>query len=166
MLREHDIRSCLFVHMESSYHQHADDIIDSMDASREFIDGMSEITTPALEAYRSMVDDDRTSALLDDWRDNMMSIGLNPNDDNLRAAAIIALTGITFNNDDSRTADDMLTDASALLMAIIENKPDNTVSNDNKPPADDTFNENNDNHDDSMKIGLSSGKRHSLPRRK
>lgn len=138
-----------------------------MDVSREFIDGMSEITTPALEAYRSMVDDDRTSALLDDWRDNMMSIGLNPNDDNLRAAAIIALTGITFNNDDSRTADDMLTDASALLMAIIENKPDNIESNDNKPPVDDAFNENNDNHDDSMKIGLSSsGKRHSLSRRK
>lgn len=137
-----------------------------MDASREFIDGMSEITTPALEAYRSMVDDDRTSALLDDWRDNMMSIGLNPNDDSLRAAAIIALTGITFNNDDSRTADDMLTDASALLMAIIENKPDNTASNDdNKPPTDDAFNESN-NHDDTMKIGLSSGERHSLSRRK
>lgn len=149
--------------MESLYHQHDNDIIDSMDASKEFIDGMSEITTPALEAYRSMVDNDRTSALLDDWCDNMMSIGLNPNDDSLRAAAIIALTGITFNNDDSRTADDMLTDASALLMAIIENKPDNTTSNDdNKPQADDAFNENNDNHDEFH----ASGKRHSLSRRK
>lgn len=147
------------VHMESLYHQHDNDIIDSMDASREFIDGMSEITTPALEAYRSMVDDDRTSALLDDWRDNMMSIGLNPNDDNLRAAAIIALTGITFNNDDSRTADDMLADASALLMAIIEN----TASNDdNKSLSDDVFNENNDNRDEFH----ASGKRHSLSRRK
>lgn len=149
--------------MESLYHQHDNDIIDSMDASREFIDGMSEITTPALEAYRSMVDDDRTSALLDDWRDNMMSIGLNPNDDSLRAAAIIALTGITFNNDDSRTADDMLADASALFMAIIENKPDNTASNDdNKPLSDDVFNENNDNHDEFH----ASGKRHSLSLRK
>lgn len=155
---EHSIGFIMFVHMESLYHQHDNDIIDSMDASREFIDGMSEITTPALEAYRSMVDDDRTSALLDDWRDNMMSIGLNPNDDSLRAAAIIALTGITFNNDDSRTADDMLTDASALLMAIIEN----TASNDDKPPSDDAFNENNDNHDEFH----ASGKRHSLSRRK
>lgn len=99
------------------------------DSGQEFLDGMADITAPALEAYREMAGDhDMTGALWRQWSDMMVSIGINPESPAARIPAFMALNIITndgTSQDADRTADDRIDDAIALSLALCEHHGNN-----------------------------------------
>lgn len=139
----------------------------SYKASQMFIDEMMELAGPTLEVLRENGLDDSIQQLAA-WRETMMSLGINPDNEDIRSAAIAALSMVSFtggNADDEAPAADngMSMPALSLILGLCENNVDavteynassgfdiNPVNDDNSGSEQDenTSNANNAEHND------------------
>lgn len=151
------------VKTDDEHIQNDDNLTDasSYKASQMFINEMMELAGPTLEVLRENGLDDSIRQLAA-WRETMMSLGINPDNEDIRSAAIAALSMVSFISNDADTNDKSQPDdngntmpALSLILGLCENNVEAVTEYNAKngfdivPVEDDDTNDNNndDSHD-------------------